>query len=55
MTQIAATDAALVRLIDNCGFPGVDRFFERPHSQWDGGLCFETATNGRAPAILRGV
>ena len=35
MTQIAATDSALIRLLEGCGFPTVD-IASGPH-EWDGG------------------
>ena len=47
MTQIALTDAALVRLLEGCGFPGVD-IASGPH-EWDGGYVQRLLTS--APAI----
>ncbi len=47
MTQIAATDSALVRLLEGCGFPGVD-IASGPH-EWDGGYVQRLLTS--APAI----
>ena len=48
MTQIAATDSALVRLIEGCNFPGVT-VMSAPH-EWDGG--FVQRLLGDTPAIL---
>ena len=48
MTQIAATDSALVRLIEGCEFPGVT-VFSAPH-EWDSG--FVTRLLDATPAIL---
>ena len=48
MTQIAATDEALVRLLDTCGFPGVT-VLSAPH-QWDAGYVQRLLTD--VPAIL---
>lgn len=48
MTQIAATDRALVRLIEGCDFPGVT-VMSAPH-EWDGG--FVTRLLDDTPAIL---
>ncbi len=48
MTQIAATDQALVRLLDTCGFPGVT-VLSAPHS-WDAG--FIQRLFGDVPALL---
>ena len=47
MTQIAATDAALVRLLDSCGFPGVD-VASGPY-EFDG--AYLTRLLSAAPAI----
>ena len=47
MTQIAATDAALVRLLAGCAFPGVD-VASGPH-EWDG--AYVTRLLSAAPAI----
>ena len=47
MTQIAATDGALIRLLEGCGFPGVD-IASGPH-EWDGGYVQRLLTS--APAI----
>ena len=47
MTQISLTDAALVRLLDSCGFPGVD-VASGPH-EWDG--AYVTRLLSAAPAI----
>ena len=48
MTQIAATDEALVRLLDTCGFPGVT-VLSSPH-EWDAGFVQRLLTD--VPAIL---
>ena len=48
MTQIAATDEALVRLLNTCGFPGVT-VLSAPHS-WDSG--FIARLFGDVPALL---
>ena len=48
MTQIVATDRALVRLIEGCDFPGVT-VMSAPH-EWDGG--FVQRLLGDVPAIL---
>ena len=48
MTQIAATDSALVRLIESCDFPGVT-VLSAPH-EWDGG--FVQRLIGETPALL---
>ena len=48
MTQIAATDEALVRLLDTCGFPGVT-IMSAPH-EWDAG--FVQGLLSEVPAIL---
>ena len=48
MTQIAATDSALVRLIEGCDFPGVT-VMSAPH-EWDGG--FVQRLIDATPAIL---
>ena len=48
MTQIAATDSALVRLIEGCDFPGVT-VLSAPH-EWDQG--FISRLLDAAPAIL---
>ena len=47
MTQIAATDGALIRLLEGCGFPGVD-IASGPH-EWDGGYVQRLLTS--TPAI----
>ena len=47
MTQIAATDSALIRLLEGCGFPGVD-IASGPH-EWDGGYVSRLLT--ATPAI----
>ena len=47
MTQIAATDSALIRLLEGCGFPGVD-IASGPH-EWDGGYVQRLLTS--TPAI----
>ena len=47
MTQIAATDGALIRLLKGCGFPGVD-IESGPH-EWDGAYVQRLLTT--APAI----
>ena len=47
MTQIAATDSALIRLLKGCGFPDVD-IASGPHS-WDGAYVQRLLTS--APAI----
>ena len=47
MTQIAATDGALIRLLESCNFPGVD-IASGPH-EWDGGYVQRLLTS--APAI----
>ena len=48
LTQIAATDEALVRLLDSCGFPGVT-VMSAPH-EWDAG--FVQGLLAEVPAIL---
>ena len=48
MTQIAATDTALVRLLDTCGFPGV-QVFSGPR-EWDNGYLQRLL--GVTPAIV---
>ena len=48
MTQIAATDEAIVRLLDTCGFPGV-QVFSGPH-EWDNGYLQRLLAS--APAIV---
>ena len=48
MTQIAATDKALVRLLEGCDFPGVS-VMSAPH-EWDHG--FVTRLLGDVPALL---
>ena len=48
MTQIAATDDAIVRLLDTCGFPGVT-VMSAPH-EWDPGFVQRLLTD--VPAIL---
>ena len=48
MTQIVATDRALVRLLEGCDFPGVS-VFSAPH-EWDHG--FVTRLLGDVPALL---
>ena len=48
MTQIAATDSALVRLLESCDFPGV-QIQSAPH-EWDGG--FVQRLLNVTPAIL---
>lgn len=48
MTQIAATDDALVRLLDSCGFPGVT-VQSAPH-EWDSGFVQRLLT--ATPALL---
>ena len=48
MTQIAATDEALVRLLDTCGFPGVT-VFSGPR-EWDNGYVQRLLV--AAPAIV---
>ena len=48
MTQIAATDAALVRLLESCDFPGVT-IMSAPH-EWDDGFVQRLLTE--TPAIL---
>ena len=48
MTQIAETDAALVRLLDTCGFPGVT-VLSAPH-EWDNGFIQRLLTD--VPALL---
>ena len=45
MTQIAATDEALVRLLDTCGFPGVT-VMSAPH-EWDAGFVSRLLTDVR--------
>ena len=47
MTQIAATDSALIRLLEGCGFPGVD-ISSGPH-EWDGAYVQRLLT--ATPAI----
>ena len=47
MTQIAATDGALIRLLKGCGFPGVD-IASGPH-EWDGSYVSRLLTS--TPAI----
>ena len=47
MTQIAATDAAIIRLLESCNFPGVD-VASGPH-EWDGSYVSRLLT--AAPAI----
>ena len=47
MTQISLTDAALVRLLDSCGFPGVD-VASGPH-EWEG--AYVTRLLSAAPAL----
>ena len=47
MTQIVATDSALIRLLEGCGFPGVD-IASGPH-EWDGGYVQRLLTS--TPAI----
>ena len=47
MTQIAATDAALIRLLEGCGFPGVS-IDSAPH-EWDGAYTQRLLKS--APAI----
>ena len=47
MTQIAATDSALIRLLEGCGFPGVD-IASGPH-EWDNGYVQRLLTS--TPAI----
>ena len=47
MTQIAATDSALVRLLEGCDFPGVD-VASGPH-EWDG--AYVTRLLSAAPAL----
>ena len=48
MTQIAATDSALVRLLEGCDFPGVT-VMSAPH-EWDAGFIGRLL--GDTPAIL---
>ena len=48
MTQIAATDEALVRLLSDCSFPGVT-VLSAPH-EWDAGFVQRLLTD--VPAIL---
>ena len=48
MTQIAATDSALLRLLESCKFPGVT-ILSAPH-EWDGG--FVQRLIGDLPAVL---
>ena len=48
MTQIAATDQALVRLLDTCGLPGVN-VFSGPR-EWDNGYLQRLL--GATPAIV---
>ena len=48
MTQIAATDSAIVRLLDTCGFPGVT-VFSGPR-EWDNGYLQRLLV--AAPAIV---
>ena len=48
MTQIAATDQALVRLLDTCGLPGVT-VLSAPHS-WDAGFIQRLFSD--VPALL---
>ena len=48
MTQIAATDEAIVRLLDTCGFPGVT-VLSAPHS-WDDGFIQRLFSD--VPALL---
>ena len=47
MTQIAATDIALVNLLQSCGFPGVDTA-SAPH-EWDGNYVQQLLS--KTPAI----
>ena len=47
MTQIAATDGALIRLLESCNFPGVD-IASGPH-EWDGAYVQRLLTS--TPAI----
>ena len=47
MTQIAATDSAIIRLLESCGFPGVD-ISTGPH-EWSGAYVQRLLTS--APAI----
>ena len=47
MTQIAATDSALIRLLKSCGFPSVD-IASGPH-EWDGAYVQRLLTS--TPAI----
>ena len=47
MTQIAATDSAIIRLLESCNFPGVD-VASGPH-EWDGSYVQRLLTS--APAI----
>ena len=49
MTQIAATDEALVRLLDTCGFPPGVTVLSAPH-EWDAGFVQRLLAD--VPAIL---
>ena len=48
MTQISATDSALIRLLEDCGFPGVT-IQSAPHT-WDNGYIQRLLTS--TPTIL---
>ena len=48
MTQIAATDDAIIRLLEGCAFPGVS-ILSCPH-EWDGGYI--TRLLAVTPAVL---